>query len=103
MADLHVDTDEAFKTAQAIGNQAVELHDELEKLTKKWDDMSHTWEGVAASAYEPPWDKWHENATKIVQALQESSQKLAQAAAAYEEQDADGAQTVHHATIDLGL
>jgi WXG100 family type VII secretion target len=102
MADLHVDTDEAFKTAQAIGNQAVELHDELENLTKKWDDMSHTWEGVAATAYQPVWDQWHENATKVVRALMESSEKLAQAAAAYEEQDAAGGQTVN-TTMDIGL
>lgn len=69
LTELRVDTDEAFKCAQAIANQAVELHDELEQLTKKWDDMSQTWQGIAASAYEPAWDKWHENATKVVQAL----------------------------------
>ena len=102
MAELRVDTGEAFKTAQAIGNHAVELHDELDQLTKDWDNMSRGWEGVAASAYQPVWEQWQKDATKVVQALLDSSQKLAQAAAAYEEQDADGGQALN-TTMDLGL
>lgn len=102
MADLRVDTDQAFNTAQAVGNHAVELHDELQQIAKDWDNMSQSWEGVAASAYQPVWEQWHENATKVTKALMESSQRLAQAAVAYQEQDQAGAQTVN-STMDIGL
>lgn len=95
MADpLEVDTSDLFEKAQAIGNRAEELRDELLGLVAGWEDLSHTWEGAAAGAYAPIFERWHENAAKVVDNLATTSQQLARAAVVYEEQDADSAGAV---------
>lgn len=92
MADpLQADTADLFGKAQAIGNHAQELREELLRLVAGWGDLSHTWEGAAAAAYAPIFERWHNNAAAIVDNLAETSDLLAKAAVAYEEQDAAGA------------
>lgn len=95
MADsLRVNASDLFQKAQAIGNQAEELRDELLRLVSGWEDLSHTWEGVAAATYGPVFERWHVNATNVVENLAVSSQRLARAVVAYEEQDAYGAEAL---------
>jgi len=88
---LQVNTSDLFSKAQAIGNHAEDLRDELSRLVTEWQDLAHTWEGMAASAYAPIFERWHENAAKVVENLAETSKNLMVAAAAYEEQDAGSA------------
>jgi WXG100 family type VII secretion target len=95
MADqLRVDSSVVFATAQTLSNHAEELRDELRGLSREWDDLSHSWSGVAASAYVPPWEEWHEAAAKLTDSLAETASRLAEAGMAYEQQDEDSAQAV---------
>jgi WXG100 family type VII secretion target len=91
---LQVDTSDLFGKAQAIGNHAEDLRDELALLVAGWGDLSHTWEGSAAAAYGPIFERWHENAAKVVENLAVSSRNLMTAAVAYDEQDTRGADAV---------
>ena len=100
---LGVDTSEAFATAQSLGNHAEELREQLQQLTREWDDLSHGWIGAAASAFAPPWQEWHEGATKLTELLAESSRRLAKAAVLSEEQDSDAAQALGSAADGLSL
>jgi WXG100 family type VII secretion target len=104
MADhLRVDADAAFNTSHVVGNEAEELRDELSRLSREWDNLSHGWSGMAASAFGPAWEEWHEGAARIVEALAESSRRLAQAAVLYEERDISSAQMLGSADIGTGL
>jgi WXG100 family type VII secretion target len=104
MADhLRVDADAAFNTAHVVSNEAEELREELAHMSREWDNVSHGWSGVAASAFAPAWEEWHEGAARIVEALAESSRRLAQGAVLYEERDISSAQMLGSAGIDIGL
>ena len=99
MADhLRVSADAAFNAAHAVSNDAEELREELSRLSQEWDDLSHGWSGVAASAFAPIWQEWHQGAAQIIESLAESSRRLAQAAVRYEEQDTDAAQSLGNGT-----
>jgi WXG100 family type VII secretion target len=100
---LGVDTSEAFATAQSIRNHAEELRDELEQLTRGWDDLSHSWIGAAASAFNPPWEEWHEGASQLVAVLADTADKLARAAVAYDEQDSASASALGSAADGMSL
>jgi uncharacterized protein YukE len=58
---------------------------------------------VAASSFSPVWEEWHEGAARIVEALAESSRRLAQAAVLYEERDISSAQMLGSAGTGTGL
>jgi WXG100 family type VII secretion target len=89
---LKVDADAAFNTSHSVSNDAEELRDALTHLSQEWDNLSHAWSGVAASAFAPAWEEWHRGAAQIIEALAESSRRLAQAAVLYDTTDADSAQ-----------
>ena len=104
MADhLRVDADEAFNTSHVVSNEAEDLREELACLAREWDTLSHGWSGVAASALTPAWEEWHEGAARIVEALAESSRRLAQAAVLYEERDNNSAQILGSTDNGMGL
>ena len=104
MADhLRVDADAAFSTSHVVSNEAEELREELSRLSREWDNLSHGWSGVAASAFAPVWEEWHEGAARIVEALAESSRRLAQAAVLYEERDISSARMLGSADTGIGL
>lgn len=92
-----------FNTSHAVSNNAEELREELSRLSREWDTVSHGWSGVAASVYTPIWEEWHEGATRLVETLAESSRSLAQAAILYEERDTDTAQTLGSLPDEMGL
>jgi WXG100 family type VII secretion target len=93
---LKVNADIAFNTSHAVSNEAEELREELFRLSHEWDNLAHGWSGVAASAFSPAWEEWHQGAAEIIEALAESSRRLAQAAVLYEVRDADAAQTLEN-------
>ena len=103
MDDLKVDTDRAYNTSRAVGNDAQELREELAGLQRDWDNLSREWSGVASSAYSAIWNEWLEGATKLVHALEESSHNLGVAAVSYSERDADSAAVLDSTQIDLGI
>jgi WXG100 family type VII secretion target len=100
---LRVDTDAAFSTAHAVSNDAVELHEELSRITQEWENMSHGWSGTAASAFASIWEEWREGAAKVVEELAESSRLLAEAAVRYDEQDLASAEMVDSAATEMDL
>jgi WXG100 family type VII secretion target len=104
MADqLRVDADQAFTTSHAVSIDAEELREQLSHLSWEWDNLSHTWSGIAASAFTPAWEEWKEGASKIIEALAESSRRLAQAGLIYEEQDTSSAHTLGSIGNGIGL
>ena len=104
MADhLRVDADAAFNAAHVVSNEAEELREELARLSREWDNLSHGWSGVAASALTPAWDEWHEGAAGIVEVLAESSRRLSQAAVLCEERDNNSAEMLGSTGSGIGL
>jgi WXG100 family type VII secretion target len=100
MADhLKVDADNAFNTSHSVSNDAEELREELTHLSQEWDNLSHGWSGVAASAFAPAWEEWHSGAAQIIEALAESSRRLAQAAVLYDTTDADSAHSFESGSL----
>lgn len=87
MEQLRVDVDQAFAASRALGNDAVELGEELDRLQRDWHNVSREWSGIAAATYNAAWEEWLEAATTLVDALEERSQKLGQAAVSYAERD----------------
>ncbi|ETZ97940.1 WXG100 type VII secretion target family protein [Mycobacterium kansasii 824] len=68
---------EAMATAaHVLTNQADELKDELDSIARQWRELSSTWTGVAASAYQPPWQEWYSGAATAAAILEEHSQLL---------------------------
>lgn len=87
MKQLRVDVDQAFAASRALGNDAVELGEELDHLQRDWHNVSREWSGTAATTYTAAWEEWLEAATTLVDALEQRSQKLGQAAVSYAERD----------------
>lgn len=103
-ARLEVDADVAFNIAHALSNDAEELRAELSRLAREWGNVAHGWSGVAASGFMSLWEDWHEGAAELVDALAESSQRLARGAAQYAEQDAQSAETLDvPLAVEMGL
>ena len=103
MDHLKVDTDQAYNTSRAVGNDAQELREELAGLQRDWDNLSCEWSGIASSAYSTIWGEWVEGATRLVDALAESSHNLGVATVSYSEQDAGSAADLRSTPIDLGI
>lgn len=103
MDQLRVDADLAYNTSRAVGNDAVELREELAGLQRDWDNLSREWSGAASTAYTAIWRDWLEGATTLVDALADSSHNLGVAAVSYSERDADSADALDSTAIDLGL
>ncbi|UGU29883.1 WXG100 family type VII secretion target [Mycolicibacterium smegmatis] len=62
------------------------------------DNLSRSWEGVAATAFTEPWEEWQQGAAKLIELLEDSAHRLAQAAVLYEEQDHSAAQALEAAS-----
>lgn len=89
MKHLQVDVDQAFAASRALGNDAVELGEELDRLQHHWHNVSREWSGTAAATYCAVWEQWLEAATLLVDALEDRSQKLGMAAVSYAERDSE--------------
>lgn len=103
MDPLHVNADAAYRTSHDVGNCAEELRDELVALQRDWDNLSHGWSGGAATAYASAWTEWLDGATRLIDSLADTSDKLGAAAVLYGEQDAQSAAAVDSTPIDLEL
>lgn len=62
--------------AQILANQSDDLKVELDSINSAWRALASSWQGVAASAYQPPWDEWHQGAEKVATLLSEHSHLL---------------------------
>jgi WXG100 family type VII secretion target len=78
-------------TAQFLANQADELQSELDSITGEWRELSSTWTGAAASAFDPPWDEWHYAAVTVTAILQEHSDLLMRTVALMAEHESTAA------------
>lgn len=103
MKYLLVDADQAYNTAHALGNDAVELREELAGLERDWDNLSRGWSGVASSAYADGWKDWLESAITLVDVLTDLSHNLGLAAVRYSEQDSQSAALIASVPMDLGI
>lgn len=101
MRELMVNASAVFDVSHALSNHAQELRDELNELSNRWDDLSHGWSGIAASAFAPAWEHWHEGAGKLVETLVARADRLGRAAVAYEDQDQDAAGAVGSAGAQI--
>ncbi|ORB57836.1 WXG100 family type VII secretion target [Mycobacterium persicum] len=62
--------------AQILANQSDDLKAKLDSITDDWRALSASWRGIAASAFQPPWEEWHQGATAVAAILSEHSQRL---------------------------
>ena len=100
---LTVDADAAFNASRALSNDAQELREELARLAHEWRNLTHSWTGTAASAYAPLFDEWRDNAHELVESLDDSARRLAEAAARYQEQDTSAAARLEDTVSRMGL
>ena len=59
--------------AEALADEPTFVDETLDAITRDWRELSSTWTGVAASAFDPPWDEWHWGAKTVTAILQECS------------------------------
>lgn len=62
--------------AHILTNQADGLSGELDSIADDWRNLSSTWQGAAASDFQPAWDEWHQGAKAVATLLSEHSQLL---------------------------
>ncbi|KMO84141.1 WXG100 family type VII secretion target [Mycolicibacterium chubuense] len=101
MQELRVDVDQAFAASRALGNDAVELSEELEDLTREWENLTRGWSGVASSTFSDAWGEWLEVAVTLIDALAERSLNIGQAAVRYAEQDVQSGEVIGSIQTDL--
>ena len=78
---LAMQTEATAAAAQFLSAQADELTAELGAIAQTWHGMASKWTGIAAAAYEPAWDEWHEDATTVTAVLVEHADALKRAVA----------------------
>ncbi|WP_179472862.1 WXG100 family type VII secretion target [Mycolicibacterium vinylchloridicum] len=57
---LRMQIQETVIAAQTLANRADDLGKELADIARNWSDLTATWTGKTGSAYQVPWDEWHE-------------------------------------------
>ena len=102
-SQVKVDVSKALKTAAVVGSDAAELRGELARISQKWDGVLAGWSGAAASVFTALWEDWHDGVAKLVETLAESSQRLAEAAVAYDEQEAISTRSVLMIPVEIEL
>lgn len=103
MQELRVDVDQALAASRALGNDAVELGEELDNLKREWENLARGWSGVASSTYSDAWGEWLEGAATLVDALAERSRNIGQAAVRYAEQDVQSGEVIGSVQTDLHI
>ena len=100
MADvLSVKLEAMISSAQTLADQAEALKGELDSITRQWGELSSTWTGVAASAFDPPFDEWHYGAVTVAALLADHAQALQFTAAAFAEHDGNAAKAVRSLVV----
>ena len=100
MADvLSVKLEAMISSAQTLADQAEALKGELDSITHEWGELSSTWTGVAASAFDPPWDEWHYGALTVTALLHDHAETLRFCAAAFAEQERNATQAVRSIVV----
>jgi WXG100 family type VII secretion target len=95
MADeLSMNLESMASTVHVLANQADELQEELDSVTRAWNELSSTWTGVAASSFDPPWDEWHDGAKTVTSMLHERAHLLTRALALMAEHEGTGARAL---------
>lgn len=86
-------------TAQILANQADELKAELDSITREWGELSSTWTGVAASAFDPPFEEWRYGAVTVTALLADHSEMLLRCVAAMVENEHNSAQALRSVAV----
>jgi WXG100 family type VII secretion target len=92
--ELRIHLEEMAATAHFLSNQADEFSAELDAIVRDWDELASTWSGVAASAFRPPFEEWHDGALTITSILAEESRLLTITTAAMAENEQASAQAL---------
>lgn len=90
-------TTEMLAASDLAADAAADLKAELDRLLQKWEDLSGTWRGLAASAYAPEVEQWRAGAEKAIAALDSSSILLAQHAYTFTDIDGGSAGSINSA------
>ena len=86
--------------AQLVAERADQLAAELHDIERFWDELTANWVGLAASAYRPVWDEWHENANTIAEILMDHSDLLMRSASLVAEHE--GRQVAELGSLERG-
>jgi WXG100 family type VII secretion target len=98
--ELRIHLKEMAATAHFLANQADELKAELDAIVRDWDGLASTWTGVAASAFRPPFEEWHDGALTITSILSEESRLLMITTAAMAENEQASAHALASIRVD---
>ena len=86
-------------TEQRLADQSQQLKAELDSITHEWGELASTWTGVAASAFDPPFDDWRYGAVTVTALLRDHAETLRFCAAAFAEQERNAAQAVRSIVV----
>ena len=99
-AELRMQLEAMVSAAHFLASQADELKAELGSITAIWGELSSTWTGAAASAFDPPFDEWHYGAVTVTSILEEESRLLISTTAVMAENETTSAQALAPAAVD---
>ena len=100
MADvLSVKLEALISSAQTLADHAEALKGELDSITHEWGELSSTWTGIAASAFDPPFDEWHYGAVTVAALLADHAETLRFSATAFAEHEGNAAQAVRSLVV----
>ena len=86
MSKIKVTSDDLISTAQSLSSGASHVADELASLRSKVESLiGAQWNGAASQSFHELWQKWHQGAAQVHDALDGISQMLSGAARVYQD------------------
>jgi len=88
---MRVDPPAMRSVAQALGEGAEALRNQLTDLDERVVEMLGGWRGASGGAYAAAWELWHRGAGEVEVGLSMLARSIAQAGGAYQDNEAASA------------
>ena len=86
MSQIKVTSEELISTSHSLANGASHVADELSTLRSKVESLiGAQWNGAASQSFHELWQKWHQGAAQVHDALDGISKMLAGAGRVYQD------------------
>lgn len=86
MSSIKVTSEQLQSTSSSLANGEQEITTKLNQLHAQVQSLVDSdWQGAASSSFHELWDKWHQGAGQVQQALQGISQMLGKAGQTYQQ------------------
>lgn len=90
------------KAAQQVDQVSQEINAELRSLLSQIEPVASSWKGQASTAFQTLMTRWHEDATKLTQALQGISESLSSSTKTYSAAEDSNQQQISKISAILG-